>query len=406
MNLHQFGSIYGNSHMTQPLYQSQPTLHNDGPRARHSSLQINTSPQYHFFPNSATDFHMPPQSANPQLGRPSPVRFGSDSNFSTQGYRDPDGYNAQAQVKGGNLNNVPFAAHVASANEQSPQTNFTSNMAQPRRYQNYGPSVADYKKFSPAHMSAHSPTYLGGLPRTVADPMSGINRHGHPFMMAARPTTEHPIEHVIEDNGEDDEEEEELVETYRKKRRKSQITRDEEDDEYTPSAASKPASKRNSRVVLGEGSDDDYMITPTTSKASIKRRKSSATARRSYGSDDEDESPMGISPSSAGPRSNSKKKTSRPSQSRANLTEEEKRRNHIASEKTRRDLIKNQYDELDAMVPALKTGKSGLSRSDVLKEIVDYVGTVIAGNREMQRVLRGPVAAAPRRSADDDDEPE
>lgn len=43
---------------------------------------------------------------------------------------------------------------------------------------------------------------------------------------------------------------------------------------------------------------------------------------------------------------------------RRSLTEEEKRQNHIKSEKHRRDLIKNQYECLDDLVLGIKTDKS------------------------------------------------
>ena len=74
-------------------------------------------------------------------------------------------------------------------------------------------------------------------------------------------------------------------------------------------------------------------------------------------------------------------------QARNNLTEEEKRQNHIKSEKVRRDLIKAQYDALDDLVPGLKSGKSGLSRADVLLEIVNFVENVARGNEKAEQIL-------------------
>ncbi|KAF2768080.1 hypothetical protein EJ03DRAFT_250310, partial [Teratosphaeria nubilosa] len=57
---------------------------------------------------------------------------------------------------------------------------------------------------------------------------------------------------------------------------------------------------------------------------------------------------------------------SRRSKSRQNLSEQEKRQNHILSEQRRRNIIKTGYAELDQLVPVLNGGKSGLSKADAL----------------------------------------
>lgn len=84
---------------------------------------------------------------------------------------------------------------------------------------------------------------------------------------------------------------------------------------------------------------------------------------------------------------------------RETLTDAEKRKHHIESEKKRRELIHNGFTELQRMVPCLAAGKSGLSRSEVLQEIASYLETLKVGNvhlaGEMHRSGVDPNARAP-----------
>lgn len=68
---------------------------------------------------------------------------------------------------------------------------------------------------------------------------------------------------------------------------------------------------------------------------------------------------------------------------RENLTEEQKRSNHIQSEQKRRNLIKQGFDELHVLVPELRSG--GLSRSMVLTEAANYLEQLIAANNAMRQ---------------------
>lgn len=68
---------------------------------------------------------------------------------------------------------------------------------------------------------------------------------------------------------------------------------------------------------------------------------------------------------------------------RENLTEEQKRSNHIQSEQKRRNLIKHGFDELHVLVPELRAG--GLSKSMVLTEGANYLDQLIAANNQMRR---------------------
>lgn len=74
---------------------------------------------------------------------------------------------------------------------------------------------------------------------------------------------------------------------------------------------------------------------------------------------------------------------------RENLTEDQKRKNHIHSEKKRREIIQQGYADLNKLVPCLSSGKSGLSRSECLMEISSYLETLITGNDMMMEKI-GP----------------
>ncbi|EME87747.1 uncharacterized protein MYCFIDRAFT_205783 [Pseudocercospora fijiensis CIRAD86] len=76
-----------------------------------------------------------------------------------------------------------------------------------------------------------------------------------------------------------------------------------------------------------------------------------------------------------------------------NLTDQQKRFNHIQSEKKRRELINNGYNTLNVLVPALAQGKSGLSRSECLSEVNMYLQTLSSGNAEILRQLGLPADA-------------
>lgn len=73
---------------------------------------------------------------------------------------------------------------------------------------------------------------------------------------------------------------------------------------------------------------------------------------------------------------------------RETLTDAEKRKHHIMSEKKRRELIHGGFKELESMVPCLQPGKSGLSRSEVLQEIASYLETLKTGNIKLASMLQ------------------
>ncbi|KAF3052683.1 hypothetical protein E8E11_005358 [Didymella keratinophila] len=75
---------------------------------------------------------------------------------------------------------------------------------------------------------------------------------------------------------------------------------------------------------------------------------------------------------------------------RENLSEEQKRSNHILSEQKRRNLIKRGFDDLHDLVPEIRNG--GLSKSSVLMEAANFLDKLIADNRELLKVTSGEAA--------------
>ncbi|WEW57162.1 hypothetical protein PRK78_002624 [Emydomyces testavorans] len=72
---------------------------------------------------------------------------------------------------------------------------------------------------------------------------------------------------------------------------------------------------------------------------------------------------------------------------RENLTEEQKRANHILSEQKRRNLIKQGFDELCSLVPELRGG--GFSKSTMLTQAADWLQDLLQGNEMLKLQLEG-----------------
>ncbi|KAF5016687.1 hypothetical protein F66182_11557 [Fusarium sp. NRRL 66182] len=73
--------------------------------------------------------------------------------------------------------------------------------------------------------------------------------------------------------------------------------------------------------------------------------------------------------------------------SRENLTEEQKRENHIKSEQKRRTLIKEGFDDLCDLVPGLRGG--GFSKSTMLVMAAEWLEDLLKGNEALAAQLAG-----------------
>lgn len=76
------------------------------------------------------------------------------------------------------------------------------------------------------------------------------------------------------------------------------------------------------------------------------------------------------------------------SRKKENLTDDQKRANHIISEKKRREIINQGYRDLNELTPALAMGKSGLSRSECLTEINNFLYALQLGNSRIIKDLQ------------------
>jgi len=132
-----------------------------------------------------------------------------------------------------------------------------------------------------------------------------------------------------------------------RKRRKSKYQEVDEDDESSASPTFKPGTKKRKSKMQSEDSPG-----PESEQASKRRKSAAAAAAKAV---------------------------------RENLTEEQKRENHIKSEQKRRTLIREGFEDLGELVPGLKGG--GFSKSAVLIMAADWLEELIHGNEILQRRL-------------------
>jgi hypothetical protein len=147
---------------------------------------------------------------------------------------------------------------------------------------------------------------------------------------------------------------------------------------------SRPLKRRkSSKMRLKEEDDDedddedeeDSMSRPLNKK---RRHKSMVTARRSSSANTTQSPPPSKRRKSAA--------DSAAKASRENLTEDQKRENHIKSEQKRRTLIKEGFDDLGELVPDLRGG--GHSKSAVLIMAADWLEDLKKGNEILMERLR------------------
>lgn len=131
----------------------------------------------------------------------------------------------------------------------------------------------------------------------------------------------------------------------RSRKRKSKYQGDDEEDQESPLSATYKSKKRK---------PIKKMDSPTeSSEQGHKRRKSSAAAAAKA--------------------------------TRENLTEDQKRENHIKSEQKRRTLIREGFEDLGELVPGLRGG--GFSKSAVLIMSADWLEDLLHGNEMLRQRL-------------------
>lgn len=138
-------------------------------------------------------------------------------------------------------------------------------------------------------------------------------------------------------------------------------------------ASAPPRKRRKSKIVVrsttAEEEDDDQDDAASTRSPGRKRKTKSE--RSASGSEPPSET------TGPGRRRRSGANTAKPP--RENLSEEQKRENHIRSEQKRRTLIKEGFDDLGELIPGLKGG--GFSKSTTLNMAADWLEHIIQGNK-------------------------
>jgi hypothetical protein len=136
---------------------------------------------------------------------------------------------------------------------------------------------------------------------------------------------------------------------------------------------SRPRKRRKSKYQEEADEDDESPVSPAF-KPGVKKRKSKKASEESPGPESEQASKRRKSAAAAAAKA-----------VRENLTEEQKRENHIKSEQKRRTLIREGFEDLGELVPGLKGG--GFSKSAVLIMAADWLEELIQGNEVLQHRL-------------------
>jgi hypothetical protein len=137
---------------------------------------------------------------------------------------------------------------------------------------------------------------------------------------------------------------------------------------------SRPRKRRKSKYQEEADDDDDESPVSPTFKTGVKKRKSKKASEESPAPESEQASKRRKSAAAAAAKA-----------VRENLTEEQKRENHIKSEQKRRTLIREGFEDLGELVPGLKGG--GFSKSAVLIMAADWLEELIHGNEILQQRL-------------------
>lgn len=141
-----------------------------------------------------------------------------------------------------------------------------------------------------------------------------------------------------------------------------------DEDDPAPRKRRKGKSKDDEEEDYEEGS---FGRGKKAKRRPLPMRTSSATSREPLASPDQ------RLPRSAGPRP-----------PRENLSEEQKRSNHIQSEQKRRNLIKQGFEDLTRMVPELRSGS--LSKSNMLTEAARFIRKMRDENNALEALV-GPL---------------
>ena len=149
------------------------------------------------------------------------------------------------------------------------------------------------------------------------------------------------------------------------------VTFKNEPDTSTPEA---PEIKPRKRRKTDTESDPDFE-TPRKPTRQISKRSKTSSAKKAP------VTPKKLSREDSTPKS----RPSSAKPTRQHLTDEQKKTNHIISEQKRRDLIKQGYEGIREMVPALKDVKH--SKGAMLEAAADWLEEIVKCNKDLKRQL-------------------
>ncbi|OQO08336.1 hypothetical protein B0A48_06206 [Cryoendolithus antarcticus] len=338
-------ATYTPEFMAQPVVQqqskasnlAQPYMHNHVPHGNYQQQvmqqQYAQYPQYQPFPGQRSS---------------GPLAYGSDDDFRE------GGFNGRAYTpnvdKGNNLKNVPLAELAAVSSRA--RTEYPENEAvygaqqQTRQHVTANGQMRQYKSVpSPSTHHPHTQSFnntqygnnyqqLNYDMSTTVQPILKRSRH----QMEDAPTQNTPP-------------------TARGKARhttESYKTEPIDDDGDSPLPTPPHTTKRPAKRARVSAARADTLSSDTGSPATPRSGENAATAVR---------------------RRRSGARCARP-----NLSDEQKRKNHIASEQKRRNTMKQNFKELETLVPSLLNGNIGLSRAEVLAHAASFLETLMNCN--------------------------
>lgn len=158
-------------------------------------------------------------------------------------------------------------------------------------------------------------------------------------------------------------------------------------DQTSTGESDQPKNKKRRKSKRADDNDFDTSVTSPAFRVNNSSPDGDNTIADSDDDDREDNMPK---PSIKRRRASSGANSKLSSIARKNLTEDQKRSNHIRSEQKRRNIIKQGYEDLNELVPNLKTG--GFSKSAVLTETTRFLEEIHHGNNSMEAYLRSLAA--------------
>lgn len=166
-----------------------------------------------------------------------------------------------------------------------------------------------------------------------------------------------------------------------------------EEEEGEMNGEGPPRKRRKSRIAKEDDpADDDDEPSPATSNTkATRRRKAKAKGGAPEADDEKRDSSTGEGPGlgkaggKKGTPSKRRKSANGAKAPRENLTDQQKRENHIKSEQRRRTVIKEGFDELCIVVPNLQG--SGISKSNILTAAAEWLEDLSRFNKELHDQL-------------------